>query len=86
MPADEVGIDASLVSRLLSAQFPQWAGLSVEPVSSAGTDNAIFRLGEDMAVRLPRLLRCPLNLLVLRPELVQAVGTEGSRRRRRRAG
>jgi aminoglycoside phosphotransferase (APT) family kinase protein len=53
MHADEADIDVSLVGRLLAAQFPQWAGLPVEPVRSAGTDNAIYRLGGDMAVRLP---------------------------------
>ncbi len=53
MHLDEADIDAQLVSRLLAAQFPRWADLPVEPVHSAGTDNAIYRLGEDMAVRLP---------------------------------
>lgn len=55
MHADEVGIDISLVGRLLAAQFPQWADLPIEPVYSAGTDNAIYRLGSEMAVRLPRI-------------------------------
>jgi aminoglycoside phosphotransferase (APT) family kinase protein len=55
MHVDEVDTDVSLVGRLLAAQFPQWAGLPIEPVPSAGTDNAIYRLGEDMAVRLPRI-------------------------------
>ena len=54
MHADEVDTDVSLVGRLLATQFPQWADLPIEPVASAGTDNAIYRLGEDMAVRLPR--------------------------------
>ena len=27
----------------------------IDPVESSGTDNAIYRLGEDMAVRLPRI-------------------------------
>ncbi len=54
MHADEIDIDASLVARLIAAQFPQWAALPIEPVDSAGTSNAIFRLGDDMAVRLPR--------------------------------
>lgn len=54
MHFDEVDTDASLVSRLLAAQFPQWAELPIEPIESAGTDNAIYRLGDDMAVRLPR--------------------------------
>jgi aminoglycoside phosphotransferase (APT) family kinase protein len=57
MHADEVDIDASLVRRLLAEQFPQWARLPVEPVPSSGTDNALFRLGEELAVRLPRLAR-----------------------------
>ena len=55
MHADEVDTDASLVRRLLAAQFPQWADLPIEPVASAGTDNAIYRLGDDLAVRLPRI-------------------------------
>jgi aminoglycoside phosphotransferase (APT) family kinase protein len=55
MHADEVDTDISLVVRLLAAQFPQWADLPIELVISAGTDNAIYRLGDDMAVRLPRI-------------------------------
>src|SRR5690348_7912532 len=55
MHADEVETDAGLVRRLLSAQFPQWSGLRVERVPSFGTDNALYRLGDDMVVRLPRI-------------------------------
>jgi len=36
------------------AQFPEWAGLRIEPVPSAGTDNVLFRLGRELVVRLPR--------------------------------
>jgi aminoglycoside phosphotransferase (APT) family kinase protein len=54
MHADEVETDAALVHRLLAAQLPQWADRPIERVESAGTDNAIYRLGDDMAVRLPR--------------------------------
>jgi aminoglycoside phosphotransferase (APT) family kinase protein len=50
---DEVDIDTSLVARLLGAQFPRWAGRPVR-VASSGTDNVTFRLGGDLAVRLPR--------------------------------
>jgi aminoglycoside phosphotransferase (APT) family kinase protein len=57
MHADEVETHPHLVRRLLAAQFPRWAGLCVEPVRSAGTDNALFRLGDDMVVRLPRIQR-----------------------------
>ncbi len=47
-------IDAPLVRRLLAAQFPQWAHLPVTPVERSGMDNATFRLGSDLSVRLPR--------------------------------
>jgi aminoglycoside phosphotransferase (APT) family kinase protein len=55
MHEDEVATDAALVKRLLAAQFPQWAELPVERVASSGTDNALYRLGKDMVVRLPRI-------------------------------
>lgn len=51
----EVEINVSIVRRLLETQFPQWADFRVEPVRSAGTDNALYRLGDDMVVRLPRI-------------------------------
>jgi aminoglycoside phosphotransferase (APT) family kinase protein len=54
MHADELDIDAELVHRLVSAQFPQWAHLLLEPVRPRGTDNALYRLGDDKVVRLPR--------------------------------
>ncbi|MFI5274526.1 MAG: aminoglycoside phosphotransferase family protein [Ktedonobacterales bacterium] len=55
MHVDEIDTDVSLVRRLLAAQFPQWADLPVAVVHSAGTDNALYRLGGDMVVRLPRI-------------------------------
>jgi aminoglycoside phosphotransferase (APT) family kinase protein len=55
MHPDEQPTDAALARRLLAAQFPKWAGLPLRPVRSAGTDNALYRLGDDMAVRLPRI-------------------------------
>ncbi len=54
MHADELEIDEALVRRLIAAQFPQWHSLSIEGVASSGTDNAMFRLGDELAVRLPR--------------------------------
>lgn len=55
MHDEEVEIDGPLVRRLLSSQFPQWSDLSVEAVTSTGTVNAIYRLGEDLCLRLPRV-------------------------------
>ncbi|BFT73787.1 aminoglycoside phosphotransferase family protein [Paenibacillus sp. P36] len=52
--ANDLVIDATLVKSLISTQFPQWAELAIEQVISGGTDNVIYRLGTDMAVRLPR--------------------------------
>jgi aminoglycoside phosphotransferase (APT) family kinase protein len=46
-------ITVDLVSRLVRTQFPQWAHLSVRPVDVDGWDNATFRLGKTMSVRLP---------------------------------
>lgn len=55
MHVDEFASDTSLVRRLLAAQFPQWAELSITCVHSAGTDNTLYRLGDDKVVRLPRI-------------------------------
>lgn len=57
MHADEVATDVALVRRLLAGQFPEWAALPVERVPSSGTDNALYRLGDEMVVRLPRVRR-----------------------------
>lgn len=53
MHADQLTTDADLVRRLLKAQFPRWADLAVEPIASDGTANAIYRLGDELAVRVP---------------------------------
>ena len=55
MSPDEVYPDVDLVRRLLLDQFPQWAGLPLWPVPSGGTDNALYRVGDCLVVRLPRL-------------------------------
>lgn len=54
MHADELEIDEALVRRLLAEQFPEWADLRLSRVEPAGTVNAIFRLGDELSVRLPR--------------------------------
>jgi len=55
MHPDEVAIDEVLVSRLVRSQFPHLTGRPPRRVRSRGTVNAIFRLGDDLAVRLPRV-------------------------------
>lgn len=54
MHEDELDIDVALVGRLIGAQFPEWAGLPLRRLASSGTENAMFRLGADKIVRLPR--------------------------------
>jgi aminoglycoside phosphotransferase (APT) family kinase protein len=59
VPAEEIGPDGSainpaLVRRLLASQFPDWADLPLRRLHPAGSDNVIYRLGQDMSVRLPR--------------------------------
>lgn len=51
-PDADVEVDAELVARLVGAQHPSFAG-PVELVAN-GWDNAIFRLGERWAARMPR--------------------------------
>jgi aminoglycoside phosphotransferase (APT) family kinase protein len=52
-PDGRAGIDATLVKRLIAAQFPQWSHLPVTPVEIDGWDNRTYRLGDDLTVRLP---------------------------------
>ncbi|MCH5675202.1 aminoglycoside phosphotransferase family protein [Streptomyces gilvus] len=46
-------VDDDLVRRLITDRFPRWARLPIRRFPSGGTVNAMFRLGEDMVVRLP---------------------------------
>jgi aminoglycoside phosphotransferase (APT) family kinase protein len=53
MHADAAETSPELIRRLLSTQFPQWAHLPVQRLASGGTVNAIYRLGDELTVRLP---------------------------------
>jgi aminoglycoside phosphotransferase (APT) family kinase protein len=54
----EIAVDEDLIHRLLDEQFPDLAGLAVRKVAR-GWDNELWRLGEDLAVRIPMLERAP---------------------------
>jgi aminoglycoside phosphotransferase (APT) family kinase protein len=54
MHVDELAIDEALVRRLLREQFQEWADLPLHRIEPAGTVNAIFRLGDELSVRLAR--------------------------------
>lgn len=51
---DELVLDTARVRRLVDATFPQYAGLPLAPLGDTGSTNALFRLGDDLLVRLPR--------------------------------
>ncbi|MBI4882826.1 MAG: phosphotransferase [Actinobacteria bacterium] len=51
----EVTVNDALVRRLLTAQMPHLAQLPITVVAPWGTDNGIWRLGDDLVVRLPRV-------------------------------
>lgn len=88
--ADEVRIDVPLVQALVERANPDWRTLPIEPLSASGSTNALFRLGSDLLVRLPRqpgggetivkearwLPRLAAALPVAAPEIV-AVGAPG---------
>ena len=52
-PKADVAIDEALIRGLLQEQHPDLAGLEVE-IQDSGWDNVMARLGDDLAVRLPR--------------------------------
>lgn len=45
--------DVSVVDELIRTQFPRWHGLPLTKLDHGGTDHAIYRLGDELAVRLP---------------------------------
>ncbi|MFH8616668.1 aminoglycoside phosphotransferase family protein [Streptomyces sp. NPDC017979] len=47
-------MDAALARRLVDTQFPQWAELPLTRFDPAGSDHVIYRLGDELSVRLPR--------------------------------
>ena len=55
MHTDEVSVTDATVRRLLSSQFPEWSDRSLERLPDSGTDSAIYRLGGEMGIRLPRI-------------------------------
>jgi aminoglycoside phosphotransferase (APT) family kinase protein len=52
--ADEIPIDVELVRGLVSRAMPAYADAPLRRLASSGSTNALFRLGDDLLVRLPR--------------------------------
>jgi len=53
MHAGQLAITAEQVRGLVADQFPAWGDLPVRAVASAGTVNALFRLGDGLVARFP---------------------------------
>ncbi len=54
MHNDDVAVSEGLARTLIDSQFPDYAGLALRRLPSAGTVNVIFRLGPRLTVRFPR--------------------------------
>lgn len=52
--ADELRISEELVRRLVHRSFPAYASCDIAALGSSGSSNALFRLGSELVVRLPR--------------------------------
>lgn len=62
MHADEHAIDEARARKLITEQFPQWAPLDLRAVASSGTDHALYRLGDSLVIRFPRIPSAALQL------------------------
>lgn len=51
---DEIPIDSSLVRGLVDRTFPAFSRLPLQRLGASGSTNALFRLGDELLVRLPR--------------------------------
>ncbi|KUN24721.1 aminoglycoside phosphotransferase [Streptomyces antibioticus] len=70
MHDDQVDVTTDIVATLIEDQFPQWSGKPVRLLSSTGTVNAIFRIGDDLCARFPlRLTDAAEALAVLEQEI-----------------
>ena len=47
--------DPALIRELLRSQFPEWAQQPIRYAASQGTSNALYRIGDEFVVRLPRV-------------------------------
>ena len=53
MHADQLTVSLGVARELVDEQFPGWRYLAIKAVASAGTVNAIFRIGDRFAARFP---------------------------------
>ena len=63
MHAGQLDVTTDLVAGLIRAQFPEWSTSVVRPVSSHGTVNALFRIGDGLVARFPIMPGDPAAVL-----------------------
>ncbi len=51
---DEISIDLGLVRALVDRGLPEYASLPLSRLRASGSTNALFRLGDELLIRLPR--------------------------------
>lgn len=51
---DDLAVDDDLVRRLIETSVPQYAALDLQRLQPSGSSNALFRLGDELLVRVPR--------------------------------
>lgn len=54
MHQDDLPVTDALIQDLLEQHTPQWADLPLHRVTSSGTDNALYRIGDSLVLRIPR--------------------------------
>ncbi len=62
MHSDEVAIDTALARRLVDQQCAQWSGSEITPLAASGSSHALFRLGDDLLIRMPRIEKAALQV------------------------
>jgi aminoglycoside phosphotransferase (APT) family kinase protein len=72
MHDDQVDVTTDIVATLIQEQFPQWSGKAIHLLSSTGTVNAVFRVGNDLSARFPLRLTDPAEALAVLEQEAQA--------------
>lgn len=53
MHSDQIDINLDMVRQLVDEQFPRWRSLPIHQVDVSGTENALFRIGDQLGARFP---------------------------------
>jgi aminoglycoside phosphotransferase (APT) family kinase protein len=56
MHPDELAVNLEIVKELIGEQFPEYSMLPITDQGAVGTVNNIYRLGQDLYIRIPRVM------------------------------